>query len=531
MSDTSRIAIEIASEFTGRKAFDKAHKSTSGLEKSVKKLAKTFAGVFAAQKILSFGKASAKAFMADEAAATSLTKTLGNMGLAFEDSRVKNFVSNLEQTSGVLDDQLRPAMQALLNTTGNVTKSQELLKLAVDVSAGSGEKLTTVADDLAQAYVGNTKGLKKYNLGLTQGQLKTMKFADVQDKLNQQFTGQNAARLNTYAGKVDLINVAYANMQETIGKGLVDSFSLLAGDNGIAGATKAMTDFGIAAAETILGIADLIKSITPTSGIKGEPGFWHDLYIAFGGQIIEDLRARGRKAAIKPKPFSTPMSISGQSTVKDPADAARTAAEKAYLKRIKELNALLAIQNGSKTREIALTGDQLALEELKKKFDITRIELNAALNNTVDKETQLRLLSLMAIHDNDAALAGKIKAEQDAAEAAKLLEQAMRNSLAYWGTWQKEIGDAIKNAAILALSAKTPTTATTNQLPTYVPTPYAPGDIPGLSGTRGFAFGSMPSSVNIQINPAVAGLIDVIQNQSASGISPTVNRISSSYIA
>jgi hypothetical protein len=37
--------------------------------------------------------------------------------------------------------------------------------------------------------------------------------------------------------------------------------------------------------------------------------------------------------------------------------------------------------------------------------------------------------------------------------------------------------------------------------------------------------------VSIQINPAVAGLIDVIQNQSASGISPTVNRVSSSYIA
>jgi hypothetical protein len=38
-------------------------------------------------------------------------------------------------------------------------------------------------------------------------------------------------------------------------------------------------------------------------------------------------------------------------------------------------------------------------------------------------------------------------------------------------------------------------------------------------------------NVTIQINPAVAGLIDVIQNQSASGISTTVDRINSSYIA
>ena len=65
------------------------------------------------------------------------------------------------------------------------------------------------------------------------------------------------------------------------------------------------------------------------------------------------------------------------------------------------------------------------MEELKKKFDVERIGLFAALNNATDQETQMRIRSLIAIHDNDTALAGKIKAEEEAAKATAILSAAM----------------------------------------------------------------------------------------------------------
>ena len=151
------IVIDIAGEFTGKKAFDQATKSTLGLDKSVNKLAKRLVSVYAAQKLLKFATQTAKAFAEDEAAAQRLTSAVNNLGLGFEDLRIKQFIASLETTSSVLDDKLRPAMQALLLTTGSVIKSQELLKLGIDVAAGSGQDLETVANDLAQAYVGNTK--------------------------------------------------------------------------------------------------------------------------------------------------------------------------------------------------------------------------------------------------------------------------------------------------------------------------------------------------------------------------------------
>jgi hypothetical protein len=65
------------------------------------------------------------------------------------------------------------------------------------------------------------------------------------------------------------------------------------------------------------------------------------------------------------------------------------------------------------------------VEELRKKFDLERIGINAALNSATDEETKLRLKAQLAILDNNEALAKKYLAEMEAAEALKkLAEQA-----------------------------------------------------------------------------------------------------------
>ena len=138
------------------------------------------------------------------------------------------------------------------------------------------------------------------------------------------------------------------------------------------------------------------------------------------------------------------------------------------------------------------------MEELKKKFDVERIGLFAALNNATDRETQLRIQSLIAIHDNDAALAAKIKAELEAAEAAKKLTNAMEDSLAAWAAWMSMIGNSFKQAAPpvpwLGLDSGQPYQIDPSN-PSYF---GAPGDIPGITGQRGFNFsgGGSPTVVS-----------------------------------
>lgn len=404
MTETD-IKIIIAAELK-KQGFDKAQKATGQLDKTFKKLAGTLAATFSAQQIIAFGKASIKAFSDDEKAARRLTQTLGNMGLAFEDPRVKDFIAKLEATSGVLDDQLRPAMQSLLTTTGSVAKSQELLTLALDIAAGSGEDVVTVANDLSRAYVGNTKGLQKYKLGLNKTELATKSFSEIQALLGKQFSGQNAAFLETYAGKVSLIKVAYANLQETVGKSLVEAFALLAGPNGIGSATEAMNAFGIGAGETIAGVARLVNDLkTFMEEINKNPLVAFVMKTMGPGQgllqFIDLIRAYGRTTT---GTFNVGMSVTGATDYYDKQERDRKKAEEAARKRAA---ALAALQKKAELERIKREKEAQQLKRAGSIFDMENIQIVAAMQGKIDGEQRLRLVALLALNNSVADAAEK----------------------------------------------------------------------------------------------------------------------------
>jgi hypothetical protein len=401
MNETD-IKVVIAAELR-KQGFDKAQKATGGLEKSFKKLGLTIAGVFSAQKLAQFGKQSVKAFLDDEKAAARLSKTLSNLGLAFEDPRLKSYVQSLQTQTGIVDDELRPALQALLTTTGSVTKSQELMALAIDTARGSGVDLQTVVNDLAQAYVGNTKGLKKYNLGLTQTELKTKSFADLQEALNKQFGGQSAAYLNTYAGKVDLLKAAYSDLQETVGKSLVDAFARLSGDEGIGGAQKAIEDFGTAASDAINGLSILLVKIKkPIEDVLRV--FNIDFGDLFKFGTLGILSEIGKADRLAPKPFQMGMSVSGASDLYTKQDKDRKKAEAAALARAK---ALAALQKKAELERIKREKEAQALKRAGTVFDMQNIQIVAAMQGKISDEQRLRLVALLAINNDMADAADK----------------------------------------------------------------------------------------------------------------------------
>jgi len=343
----AELRIPIIGEFKGQKAFKQAGSATTTLEKGVKKLGGALAATFGAQQVLKFAKNAATAFIEDEKAATQLAQAVKNLGLAFETPRIEEFIAKMAAASGVTDDQLRPSMQKLLQTTGSVAKSTELLTQALDISRGSGVDFETVVQDLSAAYVGQTRGLRKYSLGLSQAELKTMTFADVQAKLSKQFAGSNAAYLETYAGKMGILSNAAGEASETIGKSLMDSLSLLAGDgNSIQPLADAMGEFATYVGDAIYGVAvliDKLKSlpgaglIEKAGGVKGILKYMPSIGPAV--QLLDYLSNLGKDAKGTPGMGGYPSSALGGVFI-DPNDAARKAAEAAAAKRAKELAAL-----------------------------------------------------------------------------------------------------------------------------------------------------------------------------------------------
>jgi hypothetical protein len=395
MATLPSLVVSAVTTFDG-KALKKGEKQIGAFEKGAKRLGATFLAAFSVQKIAQFGKAAVKAFVEDEKAASRLAVSVKNLGLAFETPRIEEFISQLSRASGVTDDQLRPSMQKLLTTTGSVAKSTELLTQALDISAGSGVDYETVVNDLSLAYVGQTRGLRKYSLGLTQAELKTMSFADVQDKLNKQFSGANSQYLTTYAGKMGILSNAAGEAQETIGKGLVDALTTLAGEgDSIQPLADAMGEFATEIANAISGIAVLINKIKSIPGIDflaRNQGTITDLLPNTGllKKAFKALSDLGKEEA--PGMGGYPSSALGGTFV-DPNDAARKKAEAAAAKRAKEIAAANAKSAKADKQKLALTKAAAV-------FDSTRISIAAALKATYDKETKLRLEALMLIEED-----------------------------------------------------------------------------------------------------------------------------------
>lgn len=405
----------IVGENKSKKAFDQVSKSTSSLEKGVKKLGGVLAATFGAQQILKFGKNAVKAFIDDEKAANRLATAVKNLGLGFETPRIEEFISKLSAASGVTDDQLRPAMQRLLTTTGSVTKSQELLTQALDISAGSGVDYETVVADLSAAYVGNTKGLKKYSLGLTNAELKTMSFADVQEKLTEQFSGANAEYLTTYAGKIGILSNAAGEASETIGKSLMDSLSLLAGEgNSIQPLADAMGEFAVYVGDAIYGVAvlaDKLKSL-PGAGLVEKAGGPMGILrwlpnVGPAVQFLDWLSNVGKEARGTPGMGGYPSSALGGVFI-DPNEAARKAAEAAAAKRAKELANL-------QKKTLDTQKKQNALTKASKTLNLEAIGIEAALKGKISETDRLSLQLQKAILEGNATLATQLSDQLEAA--------------------------------------------------------------------------------------------------------------------
>jgi hypothetical protein len=272
------VRIDIAAQFVGKKAFKDAETSTDRLTKNVKGLAKGLLAVYSAQKILSYAKASVKAFAEDDKAATSLGVTLKNLGLAYGANigTVNGFISRLEMQTGVLDDELRPAMDRLLRATGDVAKSQELLNLALDIAAGTGKSVTQVSQSLQKAYLGQTQALGRLGVGLSRAELTSSSFEEIQARLATLFAGQATAAADTYAGSLAKLTIAGNNAKETIGKGLVDALKSASGSSTVDPVVKGIDAIANAIANLARETGDFIAITRENFNLKDLSFFYKD---------------------------------------------------------------------------------------------------------------------------------------------------------------------------------------------------------------------------------------------------------------
>jgi hypothetical protein len=395
----TNVDIKIIAEFLGKTAFKQADTAANKLNKTVKALGSSF-GVALGGAALGYAvKSAIKDFADAERETIALTNTVKNLGLAFDAPVVNAYVDSIGKLYGVTGQQAVPAMQALLSATGSVSKSTEIMNVALDLAASRSADVGAVASDLAKAYVGNTKALNQYNLGLTKAELSALTFDEVLDKIATDTFGAADEAANSLSGKMAILSEVTNQARERIGGGLVDALGGLAGPNGAGGAAQNIENLSIKLTEAITGFGYLVREIKIAQPILIAAGVaiglaWAPWFTAISvaalaiGAIGNAMK---KNAAIKPVntgPLMFPTAGDGGYKQRE---AARKKAEQEAIARNKQLAKLIKDQAKSAAEAVkqkrlqnAIDKANLLLGKSEDVFDLDKIQVAAALTNQAE---------------------------------------------------------------------------------------------------------------------------------------------------
>lgn len=201
---------------------DKGKQELGGFEGALADFGKKVAAAFAVGEIINFGKALATAAMEEEAAQTRLAETLKAFTGATQEQTKANekFIDQLSVTTAIADDNLRPAMERLARSLGNVESAQKATELAARISVNTGKDLALVAEAMGKAADGQTGALAKLGLGFSAAELKGKDFGTIVGMLNEKFPdlGANA---DTASFKFKQFQNLIENTKESLGAALL----------------------------------------------------------------------------------------------------------------------------------------------------------------------------------------------------------------------------------------------------------------------------------------------------------------------
>jgi len=284
--------VEILGEFKKlTQATQGAQNSLSDMNKRAQSVSKSITRAFGAIGLgLSFKflanelEDAAKAAIEDVKSQELLANALRNTMNATDDqiASVEGVIKAYQFSASVADDKIRPAYQKLALATKDTTKANELLGIALDVSAGTGKDLELVAQAMAKSLAGSDTALLKLIPSL-KGSKTPM------EDLAKAFGGaaEKAANVDPY----QRMKIIFDDLQETIGMALLPTLEKFAtyiaspeGQEklskfidlvtGLAGKFEILASFAIDNADAIvawsgviLGVTVTVKALTTALGI------------------------------------------------------------------------------------------------------------------------------------------------------------------------------------------------------------------------------------------------------------------------
>ena len=554
----SNLLVSLVAEWKGQAAFNKAETATDKLSKGVKKLGRSLGLALGAAGLAKFAKDSIKAFADEEKSIAMLSNALDNLGMGKQADQIYAYIDALQMATGVSDDQLRPAFQRLATAGLNAADAQSVLGLALDISAGSGKDLETVSAALSKAVGGNTAALSKLGVGLTKDELKTMSLNEIMLKLADTYKNSAAKAADTFAGKMARLNVAIDTAKETIGKGLIDGLILATGSASIDDLQTKIVNLGTNLAAIFVATGNLIYEnwfLIKQLGIAMVAVFTAGKIYAGVAALIAIikklraafvlLRAEGFAAAVATAAAINPVAgvaaaaalvatiIAGNKALEAFNKSKDEAVDKFVLPDftgltdidIEEQKRLEALKIKAAKAQEKAAKEAIKLQKLSKIFDLSYIQIYAALQGQLTEEERTRVrLQLALLEENvDAAdyLSKKLATSQGQTSMLSTFLRTLpdaKNPFEKWGDYLKAIELEAKRIGAMSF-----TTAATDGTAAQ---PFGVGGALGLEDLRGRSAAVPQINITVELDGQTVGgaIRDGQINDSLSGSFSQTNR-------
>jgi len=411
MALSQNVVINFLTKFD-KKGLQRATKELKGFDKVIAsskfatKAALVTAGIASAYALDRLAKSSVRAALEQERLDKSVEQSLSSINELGSLAGVKTFITDLQTATNITEDQLTPALNGLIISTGNLSKAQGLLGVAIDTSKGSGVDLLSVTDALGKANRGQFRALGQLGLGFNAVTAEEMGLADITDYLTLKFGGAAQRATATFGSKLDDLKISAGEAQENLGQGFITAAEIIIGSSNSTDVFGAKLELlGLNGGYIVIALADKVKKIQEnfsslSKSIQNDPilKFFFGSAKAIpvlGGWIegFKGLAEDGKKIADTSK-----------ETVAQTEEQKIAAAKLAALQAKFDKFAAAALDKQKKlTKEKAA---QASLDkkkaELESMFDLEKINLQAALSRKLSGEDELRVKILQKLADGTA---------------------------------------------------------------------------------------------------------------------------------
>jgi hypothetical protein len=274
----SNVAINIAAEFTGKKAFKQAETSTEKLGKGVKRLAGALGLAFSTRAIVNFGRLAVKASLDQQAEQNRLNQLLkvGVGATTQEIALLNDQAAALEKIGVVARGNITQTQSQLATFNLQVSTIEALTPAILDyVTAEKGATASTadfksMTNGLAQALNGNFASLTRVGFVLDENTKKQIangteaeRAAALVKVLNSTYKDFNKNLRATDAGQMQVLSNAAQDATAIIGTGLLDALKGLGKDGSVDNLAQKMQDTAVYTADVIRGIGVLVGKLSP----------------------------------------------------------------------------------------------------------------------------------------------------------------------------------------------------------------------------------------------------------------------------